>query len=142
MNARSRLPSRPDPRLDPDSTPPDGTDVPDELERARGGREHAPWWAHLIFRKLDVDEQFRRHGARLGEVERVTQAWEDAQSNTQIRNREAEKEQRKARERRHDRLWTLAIAVAGPLLVLLILTAIGWVHIGPPAHPTPIEVKP
>jgi hypothetical protein len=114
----------------------------DELDEARAGREPAPWWAELLFRKLVVDEQFRRVGARLGAVEQVTDAWEDQQSNTQARNREAEKEQRKTMERRHDRMWTLAIAVAGPLMVILILTAFGWVHFGPPTQPQKIEVHP
>ena len=135
---RPRQPSRPDMRADPDSTPPGGVDLSDELELARAGRERAPWWAELLLRKLATDEQFRRHGQRLGAVEQVTEAWEDQMSNTKITNREAEKARELKREKRIDRAWQ----VGAPLVVILILSVLGWVHFGPPAHPTPIEVKP
>jgi hypothetical protein len=132
--------SRPDARRDDDDTPPSGTEYRDELARAI--REPMPWWAALLMRKLDVDEWLRQRDQRIGAVEGRVDEIEDANSNTKVNAREAEKEQKKRREKRADRLWTLAIAVLGPLLVLAILTAVGWVHFGQPAHPTPIEVKP
>jgi hypothetical protein len=138
MTERFRMPSRPDSRIDPDSTPPGGSDLSDELELARAGREHPPWWAKLLFAKLAVDEQFRRVGSRLGAVEQVTDAWEDAMSNTKVQQEAIKKRRQELRDKWLDRAWM----VAAPLLVLLLLYVLGWVHIGAPAHPTPIEVKP
>jgi hypothetical protein len=135
---RPRQPSRPDARIDPDSTPPGGSELSDELELMRAGREHPPWWAKLLFQKLSNDEQFRRLGGRVGDLEIVAHEWEDAKSNTKIEQAAVAKRRQELKDKRFDRAWQ----VGAPLILILILTALGWVHFGPPVQPTKIEVKP
>ncbi len=128
-------PSRPDLRVEPVDDAP-STPTPSPLEMA--GREPAPWWANILFAKLSNDDQFRRVGSRLGELELLTDKHEQQLTGTQQTNAEIAKERARRREKWGDRVWM----VVGGLLLALLLWGAQWLHCSPPKPSTTVQVQP
>lgn len=136
---RGRLPSRPDPRApiprtDDEQTPPRGTTLPtDEEIFARAMREPMPWYIALILRKLDVDSDMRDLRARLGALEDLVDAHEDALSSTKVRAITAEQK----RAKWGDRLWDVGKGVLVAVLVAGLLYANSRLQCTPPPAAPP-----
>lgn len=109
---------RPIPRVDDDVTPARGTPMPSEQELlAHAMREPMPWYIALLLRKLDVDSELRQRDQRIGAIEELVDAHEDALSTTKVRALTEESK----REKWGNRLWGLAQAVLAAVIIAALL---------------------